>query len=71
MNRERGGKIHSHAMNEQQMNDAGVCSKPLCQASTLIELTFMEAIEKILDSKFSKIEDRLNDMEGKNDKMYR
>jgi hypothetical protein len=53
------------------MIDGGGCSKPLCQASTLIELTFMEAMEKIMDSKFAKLEDRLNDIEEKSDKMFR
>ena len=67
MSRDRGGKSHQ----TEQMIDGGGCSKPLCQASTLIELTFMEAMEKIMDSKFAKLEDRLNDIEEKSDKMFR
>ena len=67
MSRERGGKSHP----PEQLNDGGGCSKPLCQASTLIELTFMEAMEKIMDSKFAKIEDSLDAIDGKSDKIYR
>ena len=67
MSREKGGK--SNQM--EQMIDGGGCSKPLCQASTLIELTFMEAMERVMDAKFSKIEGRLNDIDEKNDKIFR
>jgi hypothetical protein len=64
MSREKMGK-------PEQIIDGGGCSKPLCQASTLIELTFMEAMEKVMDAKFAKLEDRLGDMEDKNEKMFR
>merc|ERR1712001_572252 len=64
MSREKMGK-------PEQIIDGGGCSKPLCQASTLIELTFMEAMEKVMDAKFAKLEDRLGDMEDKNAKMFR
>ena len=67
MSRDRGSKNHP----SEQMVDGSGCNKPLCQASTLIELTFMEAMEKIMDSKFGKLEDRLNDIEEKNDKVFR
>ena len=67
MSRDRGNKTHP----SEQMVEGGGCNKPLCQASTLIELTFMEAMEKIMDSKFGKLEDRLNDIEEKNDKILR
>ena len=67
MSREKGGK--SHQM--EQMIEGGGCSKPLCQASTLIELTFMEAMERVMDAKFAKIEGRLNDIDEKNDKIFR
>ena len=67
MSREKGGK--SNQM--EQMIDGGGCSKPLCQASTLIELTFMEAMERVMDAKFAKIEGRLNDIDEKNDKIFR
>ena len=46
MSREKMGK-------PEQIIDGGGCSKPLCQASTLIELTFMEAMEKVMDAKFA------------------
>ena len=55
----------------EQMIEGGGCSKPLCQASTLIELTFMEAMERVMDAKFAKIEGRLNDIDEKNDKIFR
>ena len=67
MSREKAGKTHQL----DQMIDGGGCSKPLCQASTLIELTFMEAMEKVMDNKFAKLEDRLNDIEEKSDKIFR
>ena len=67
MSREKGGKLSPVS----QMIEGGGCSKPLCQASTLIELTFMEAMEKVMDAKFAKLEDRLNDIDEKSDKMFR